>query len=171
MNIILLGYMTSGKSLIGEKLGQILKKSFQDFDDYIEKMEGMSISEIFETRGEIYFRKIEGKHLFSFLQQKDMVLSLGGGTPCYGNNMELINKQPNTKSIYLNVSVAELSKRLFLNKASRPLVAHLKTEEEITEFVGKHIFERLNFYNQADMNINANKSPEDIVEDILLKLI
>ncbi|MFC5196062.1 shikimate kinase [Bizionia hallyeonensis] len=171
MNIILLGYMTSGKSLIGEKLSRILKKPFQDLDDYIENKEGLSISDIFKTKGEIYFRKIEAKHLETFLQQEDMILSLGGGTPCYGSNMKLIKQQPNSKSIYLNVSVAELGKRLFLNKTNRPLVAHLKTQEETTEFVGKHIFERLNFYNQADLNINANKSPDDIIEDILLKLI
>ncbi|OBX17495.1 MULTISPECIES: shikimate kinase [Bizionia] len=171
MNIILLGYMTSGKSLIGEKLSGILKKSFQDLDDYIENKEGLSISDIFKTKGEIYFRKIEAKHLETFLQQKDMILSLGGGTPCYGGNMALIKQQPNNKSIYLNVSVAELGNRLFLNKANRPLVAHLKTQEETTEFVGKHIFERLNFYNQADLSINANKSLDDIIEDILLKLI
>lgn len=171
MNIILLGYMTSGKTVIGQKLGQILKKPFQDLDDYIENMEDMTISDIFKTKGEIYFRKIEGKHLENFLQQKNMVMSLGGGTPCYGNNMEIIKQQSNTKSIYLNVSVAELGKRLYINKANRPLVKHLDSLEETTEFVGKHIFERLNFYNQADISINANKSPEVIVADILSKLI
>tara|TARA_R100001377_G_C3183161_1_gene107464 strand:+ start:169 stop:684 length:516 start_codon:yes stop_codon:yes gene_type:complete len=171
MNIILLGYMTSGKSVIGKKMSQILKKPFQDLDDYIEKKEGISISEIFKTKGEIYFRKIEAKHLKGFLMQKDMILSLGGGTPCYGNNIELIKQQADSKSVYLNVSVVELSKRLFNNKANRPLVSHLKSEEEVSEFVGKHIFERLNFYNQADMTINANNTPDEIVEDILLKLI
>lgn len=171
MNIILLGYMTSGKSIIGKKLSQILKKPFQDLDDYIETKEGITISEIFETKGEIYFRKIEGHYLASFLEQKNMILSLGGGTPCYGNNMELIKGQSDALSIYLNVSVAELGKRLFFNKANRPLVSHLTTENETTEFVGKHIFERLNFYNQADLIINANKSQEDIVQDIILKLV
>ncbi|SFN85385.1 shikimate kinase [Bizionia echini] len=171
MNIILLGYMTSGKSVIGKKLSQILKKPFQDLDDYIEKKEGKTISDIFTTKGEIYFRKVEAMHLESFLQQNNMILSLGGGTPCYGNNMNLIKQQLNTQSIYLNVSVAELSKRLYLNKENRPLVAHLQSEDAVAEFVGKHIFERVNFYNQADIIVNANNSPEKIIDDILLKLI
>ncbi|EGV42438.1 shikimate kinase [Bizionia argentinensis JUB59] len=171
MNIILLGYMTSGKSIIGQKLSQILEKPFQDLDDYIEIKENMSISDIFKTRGEIYFRKIESKHLSSFLQQKDVVMSLGGGTPCYGNNMALIKQQPDALSVYLNVSVAELGNRLFLNKASRPLVSHLVSQEEVTEFVGKHIFERLNFYNQANISVNGNKTPDEIVESIILKLV
>lgn len=171
MNIILLGYMTSGKSIIGQKLSQILKKPFQDLDDYIEIKENMSISDIFKTRGEIYFRKIETKHLASFLQQKGVIMSLGGGTPCYGDNMALIKQQPDTLSIYLNVSVAELGSRLFFNKNNRPLVSHLVDQNDVTEFVGKHIFERLNFYNQADISINGNKTPDEIVEDIILKLV
>ncbi len=171
MNIILLGYMTSGKTVIGQKLSRLLKKPFQDLDDYIEQHEGMPISEIFTTKGEIYFRKIEGHYLKSFLKQKNMILSLGGGTPCYGPNMELIKEQLDTTSIYLNVSVAELANRLFLNKSNRPLVAHLTSKIEITEFVGKHIFERLKFYNQADVIIDANKPTDDIVDDIILKLV
>ncbi|TYB79610.1 shikimate kinase [Bizionia myxarmorum] len=171
MNIILLGYMTSGKTLIGQKLAKILNKPFQDLDHYIEKIENCSISDIFESKGEIYFRKIESLHLKGFLKQKDMILSLGGGTPCYGANMALIQEQTDTKSVYLNVSVAELGKRLFANKMNRPLVSHLKTQEETTEFVGKHIFERINFYNQANLIVNANQSPEEIVADILSKLV
>lgn len=171
MNIILIGYMTSGKTIIGQKLAEILNKPFQDLDHYIEKMENRSISEIFDSKGEIYFRKIESLHLNGFLQQKDKILSLGGGTPCYGANMALIREQTDTTSIYLNVSVAELGIRLFANKMNRPLVSHLKTQEETTEFVGKHIFERINFYNQADLIVNANHAPDEIVADILSKLV
>ncbi|MGY0392048.1 shikimate kinase [Bizionia sp. KMM 8389] len=171
MSIIIFGYMTSGKSLIGEKLSQILNKPFQDFDSYIEKKEGISISDIFRLKGEIYFRKIESAYLSDFLKQDDMILSLGGGTPCYGNNMALIKEQAHAKSIYLNVSVSELGKRIYLNKAHRPLVAHLSSEEEATEFVGKHIFERLNYYNQADLIINANGTPDEVVALIMEKLV
>lgn len=170
MNIIFFGYMTSGKSIIGEKLGEILKKPFQDLDDYIEKKENRSISDIFKYQGEIYFRKIESEYLKTFLQQKNMILSLGGGTPCYGNNIDLIRQQKDAKSIYLNLTVSELGKRLFENKADRPLVSHLKTQEEVTEFVGKHIFERIHFYNQADIIINANSTPDDVLAKILQEL-
>lgn len=167
MNIILLGYMASGKSIIGRKLATVLNKSYRDLDTFIEDQEGMSISEIFSKHGEIYFRKRESYYLNILLDSDNLIISLGGGTPCYGLNMATIKNNKNSKSIYLNVSVAELSKRLFKNKAKRPLVSHLKSLEETTEFVGKHIFERASYYKQADLEINANASLEITLERII----
>ena len=93
MKIVLLGYMASGKSNIGKKLSKKLSMSFIDLDDYIIEKEKMTISDIFKAKGEIYFRLIENKYLKEILlEKKDFILSLGGGTPCYANNMEEINK-------------------------------------------------------------------------------
>ncbi len=171
MKIILIGYMTSGKSLIGSELAKILDMNFIDLDEYIEEKEGDSIKEIFSKKGNIFFRKIENTFLEEILGLKDnLVLSLGGGTPCFANNLELIQRTDEAKSIYLNVSVKELSKRLIVDRENRPLVAHIKTEEEMLEFVGKHLFERLSFYNQANYMVEANNSKEIILEDILFKL-
>ncbi|MCL4137402.1 UNVERIFIED_CONTAM: hypothetical protein GTU68_026081 [Idotea baltica] len=112
MKIVLLGYMASGKSSIGKKLSKRLAMNFIDLDDYIIEKEKLSISEIFETKGEIYFRLIENRYLKEILQNNhNFILSLGGGTPCYANNMELINKE-NVTSIYLQGSVSTMVKRL-----------------------------------------------------------
>jgi len=163
--------MASGKSLIGSELAEILGVNFIDLDEYIEDNEGNSIKEIFSEKGNIFFRKIENSHLKEILSSKEnLVLSLGGGTPCFTNNLELIQRTTEAKSIYLNVSVTDLSKRLIKDKLNRPLVAHIQTEEDMLEFVGKHLFERLPFYNQADYKIDANNAKEKILEDILFKL-
>ena len=171
MKIILIGYMASGKSLIGSELAKILDMNFIDLDEYIEEKEGNSIKEIFSQKGNIFFRKIENTYLKEILGSKDnLVLSLGGGTPCFTNNLELIQETAEARSIYLNVSVKELSKRLIVDKENRPLVTHIKTEEDMLEFVGKHLFERLSFYNQANYMVEANNSKEKILEDILFNL-
>jgi len=171
MNIILLGYMASGKSLIGKKLAKTLNYNYIDLDAYIESEEQSSVSELFEKKGELFFRKEEHKHLNTLLNTSEKtILSLGGGTPCYYNTMTLLKTNENFKTIYLRVSIPELVSRLKSEKAKRPLIAHIKTDELLTEFIGKHLFERSNFYNQAEVIINANENPEAIVEAILLQL-
>lgn len=171
MNIILMGYMGSGKSLIGQELSKALNLDFVDFDSFIEEREGVSINIIFETKGEIHFRKLESLYLKELLDTvSNSIVSLGGGTPCYGNNIQLIKSSNNAKSIYLNLSVSELSNRLLKDKAKRPLLKFIDSKMDMDEFVGKHLFERINFYNQADIIINANKKPKDVVEEIVLQL-
>ncbi|MCX7548883.1 shikimate kinase [Xanthomarina sp. F1114] len=171
MRIILIGYMASGKSLIGRELARVLDFEFLDLDDFIEENEKMPISEIFSEKGEIVFRKIENNYLKEVLSSKNkMVLSLGGGTPCFSNNLKVILEDKNAKSFFLNVPVSELAKRLMADKENRPLVNYVSNEEDMLEFVGKHIFERLSFYNQANFKIEANKPKEEVVEDIISKL-
>ena len=92
MILVLMGYMGSGKSTIGKKLSEVLMYNFIDLDDYITKRESLSIQDIFETKGEIYFRKKETEYLMEVLwEESNIILSLGGGTPCYGNNLKIIN--------------------------------------------------------------------------------
>lgn len=172
MNIILLGYMASGKSTIGRFLASSINFEFLDLDEYIESKEGTSISEIFETKGEIYFRKVEHNCLKEILLNKNKyVLSLGGGTPCYADNMKLIKSSGKTISFYLKASIKELVGRLINEKEQRPLVARFDNEDELTEFIGKHLFERNYFYNQSDVRIMIDgKSKTEVVEEILLNL-
>jgi shikimate kinase len=171
MKIILLGYMASGKSLIGSELAEILNSKYIDLDQFIEEKEGKSIQKIFFEKGEIYFRKIENSYLKDIISSnKDMVLSLGGGTPCFSNNLKLIKENIETKTVYLNVSVNELANRLMNDKDNRPLVTYVTDENEMQEFVGKHLFERLPFYNQANYKIDANKPKEGVIEEIIMKL-
>ena len=163
--------MASGKSLIGRELGEILNFEFLDLDAFIEEKEQKTIQEIFLENGEIFFRKIENRYLKEVLASKnDVVLSLGGGTPCFSNNLELITEDEAVQSFFLNVPVNELAKRLLQDKANRPLVQYVTNKNEMLEFVGKHLFERLPFYNKAKFKIEANKAKEDVVEAIITKL-
>ena len=102
MKIILLGYMGSGKTTIGIQLARKLYLNFTDLDEFIEEKEQKSIKEIFKQKGEIYFRKIEHKYLKQFINENESyVLSLGGGTPCYAGNLDLILKDKKSLSFYL----------------------------------------------------------------------
>ncbi|UAM99580.1 shikimate kinase [Polaribacter litorisediminis] len=170
MKIVLLGYMASGKSSIGKKMAKSLAMNFIDLDDYIIEHENMSITNIFKNKGEIYFRLKEHQYLKEILSQdQNFILSLGGGTPCYGNNMEEINKE-DTISIYLNGSIATLVKRLIKKKSKRPLIASLDNDQ-IPEFVAKHLFERRFFYEQAKMTIQIDDKTKSEVAIELEKLL
>jgi len=172
MTIVLMGYMASGKSYVGKVLAKKLDYNFIDLDDYIEKQEGVSISNIFESFGEIYFRKIETKYLKEILESKtNMVLSLGGGTPCYGNNLQLIKNNPKTVSFYLKANINTIVLRLESEKLKRPLLARFRSKDELVQFIGKHLFERNHFYNKANYVIQTDQaSVNTIVEDIILRL-
>lgn len=158
--------MGSGKSNIGKLLSKRILLKFIDLDDYIENKEGMSIPNIFENKGEIYFRKIESLYLNEILQKNEsFILSLGGGTPCYSNNIETINENT-SNSIYLQASIKTLAERIQKSKIERPLVSSLN-DEKLFEFIGKHIFERKFFYQKANFTINVdNKSKSEIVNEI-----
>ncbi len=165
MNITLLGYMTSGKTSIGKLIQKELNYTWIDLDLEIEKKEKLEINKIFETKGEIYFRKIEREVLLELLNKNNNIISLGGGTPCYYNNIDEINEF--STSFYLNTSIFELVNRIKLFKNNRPLVK-TKTEEELTEYVAKHLFERIPFYNKANHIIKTdNKSFEEIANEII----
>ena len=171
MSVIFIGYMGSGKSTIGKKMAERLNFDYVDLDLYIEDKERQSIPELFKTKGEIYFRKIENRYLVEVLTLKNTIISLGGGTPCYGNNMQLISDSQEFKSIYLKASIPNLLERLFEERWTRPLISHLKNKEELTEFIGKHLFERSFYYNQATITISVDKkSVNEIVEEILVEL-
>ena len=166
MTLVLIGYMGSGKSVIGQSLANTLQLDYLDLDDYIQSKENKSISEIFRSNGEIYFRKKESEYLHQILSKENAVISLGGGTPCYAKNMGAV-LDSKTTSIYLRATVKTLSDRLFTERRKRPLIAHLQTEEELLEFVGKHLFERSNFYEQCHYTVDTNgKSVESVVDEI-----
>ena len=167
MKVVLLGYMGSGKSTVGKLLAERLKIQFLDLDAYIEEKEDMAIAEIFQGRGELYFRKREYQYLAEVLGSKrNCVLSLGGGTPCYGKNLDVILESTD-EVFYLNVPIPQLVERLSEQKAQRPLIRNV-TDEDLPEFIGKHLFERSAFYNRAHCTVYCgNKNPEDIVIEIV----
>ena len=164
--------MASGKTETARLLSQKLNYPFIDLDDFIEKEQGCSISNIFSKKGEIYFRRIEGEHLSNLIKSYDnLVLSLGGGTPCYGNNLNLIVNSNHVISFYLEATINTIMLRLQKDNKKRPLVAHLSKTNDYEEFIGKHLFERSTFYNQANKRIKVDdKSIDEIVEQIILEL-
>lgn len=168
MKIVLLGYMASGKSTIGQILAQKMDVPFIDLDDFIAEKENLSISELFKTKGEIYFRKKETHYLKELLMKEDQfVLALGGGTPCFGKNMDIVNQFG--ISFYLKSTLQNtfniLSK--IENKQIRPLISEIKNEN-LKEFIAKHLFERAPFYEQALNVITiSEKSMEAIAGEIV----
>ncbi|MDO9137905.1 MAG: shikimate kinase [Lutibacter sp.] len=167
MKIVLLGYMASGKSAVGKVLAGALNVQFVDLDSFIEEREQLSIAQIFETKGEIYFRKIEGIHLQElFDSNESFVISLGGGTPCYGKNMDFIENK--SISFYLKASIDTLFERLKNETSQRPLVAAIGPEN-LKEYIAKHLFERAPYYERAHHTIWVNdKNLSQIVDEILL---
>ena len=166
MIISLIGYMGSGKSHISKVLSQKTHLKLIDLDKEIILKNNMTIPEIFEKRGEIYFRKEERALLEEILNnEKECILSLGGGTPSYYNNIDLITSQ--SESVYLRTSVGTLAGRLLKQKQKRPLIAKI-ADEDLPEFIAKHLFERQVFYGQAKYTVSTDsKTPEEIAAAII----
>lgn len=169
MIISLVGYMGSGKSHISKILSEKLNFRLIDLDKEISKRNKLTIPEIFAKKGEIYFRKLEREALEEILAtEENLVLSLGGGTPAYYNNMEIINS--NSRSVFMRASVGTLAERLSKQKEKRPLIANI-ADEDLPEFIAKHLFERNAFYSKAQFNVvTDNRQPEEIVAEIIEKL-
>ena len=169
--IILLGYMGCGKTKVGKKLSKKIGTKFYDLDKEIELFCSKSIKQIFDEIGEIKFRELEQKILIKILNKNERyILSLGGGTPCYFNNMELIsNKTKNT--FYLNLDSKVLANRLFSRKTKRPLISSIANEKEMLSFVNKHLFERNHFYNKASHIIKSSKKDISKTCDSILTIL
>lgn len=158
--------MASGKSAVGKELSKALSLDFVDLDSYIEDREQSTIQELFDGYGEIYFRRKETECLAELMgNSENFVLSVGGGTPCYANNMELILK--NSYSIYLKTSIPTIVNRVKGEKEHRPLIAAVP-DDKLHEFVAKHLFERAPFYEQAAQKIITDS---DTIEGIVLQLV
>tara|TARA_A100001011_G_scaffold391559_1_gene477271 strand:- start:12068 stop:12598 length:531 start_codon:yes stop_codon:yes gene_type:complete len=166
--IVLIGYMGCGKSSVGKKLSQKLNLKFVDLDSVIEEKYSKSISQIFDDLGEIKFRSIENSQLSSVLSNyENFVLSLGGGTPCYHDNMSLILSYT-TNVFFIDVNSEILSERLFKRKQKRPLISSIETIDEMKQFINKHYFERRPFYSMATHSIKSYRNDsENVVKEIL----
>ncbi|MBF4985116.1 shikimate kinase [Nonlabens mediterrranea] len=170
--IVFLGYMGSGKTVVGQVVSEIIDFEFIDLDNYIEQQEGLRISEIFQKKGAVYFRKTENYYLRELIREdRDVILSLGGGTPCYYDNMELLLAKSFINSFYLNAGIKTLAQRLWNEKVNRPLIAGIQEEDELLEFIGKHLFERRPFYQRSHHIINVDdKYPIEISKEVISTL-
>ncbi|NJW53986.1 shikimate kinase [Salinimicrobium oceani] len=168
MKIILIGYMGSGKSVVGKALAVQKQLPFLDLDEEISRREKKSIPEIFSDAGEIYFRRKEAEVLKELLEQEaNFVLSLGGGTPCYGKNLELIKNAAHTHTVFLKTGLEELTARLIKERENRPLIQEFDTPALLNDFIRKHLFERNYYYNQSDLSlVTDDKSVPQLVTEI-----
>ncbi|HOU27358.1 MAG TPA: shikimate kinase [Paludibacteraceae bacterium] len=150
--IFLVGFMGTGKTTFGKKLSQKIHFSFIDTDLYIENNFHKTINEIFAEKGEEGFRTIETKILAEIAEIENVVIATGGGTPCFNNNMALMNSKGLT--IYLETPTPDIAQRLITGKTKRPLLKD-KTSEEIVEFIEEILPKRSTYYKKADLTINV----------------
>ncbi len=152
MKIFLIGMMGSGKSFWCKKLSKKLKSGGYDLDFLIESHEEKTIAEIFAEDGEDYFRRSEAKILRWFGEKKTFALATGGGTPCFHENMDWMNK--NGITIWIDESIDMLVERLKPEKAHRPLIQKL-SDEELHSFLTAKLVERFPFYQRATYRLQG----------------
>lgn len=160
--------MGAGKSVVGRRLAKSLNLSFYDLDEEIESHYKMSVSAIFQKYDEACFRKLETSILESFSSKDNFVLSCGGGTPCFGENMAFMNSIGTT--IYIKLSTDELVGRISSSYHKRPLTEG-KSDEELASYVNAMLKIREPFYSMAKITVDASGTDkETLVEKILLVL-
>ena len=146
--IILIGYMGAGKTLLGKALAESLNIRFINSDSDIEQQTGMSVGQIFEQYGEDYFRNLEQEYLKNFDPQESFVLATGGGTPCYNDQMTVLNALGIT--VYLHCSNETLFSRLKNEREHRPLIAGL-SDDELRESIQYRMIQREGIYQKAQI--------------------
>ena len=158
-NIVLIGMMASGKTTIGFKLAKKLKYQFIDIDTEIEKSEKEKITEIFDLRGEEYFRKIEEKKTLFFLEKSKSIISIGGGAFLNEKIRKKIKK--NSNSFWLRWKIRTILKRISKNRR-RPLALKLNNRE-----LANLYRKRVKFYKLTDFKVNCeNKNKNEIINQI-----
>jgi shikimate kinase len=156
MRIFLIGFMGSGKTHWGTRLAEKLQIPFYDLDAVIVNNEGMNISEIFENKSEEYFRYVEKQTLEDLVnKEENFVLSAGGGTPCFFNNIKFMKRSG--KVLWLNTSLEVLNQRLMNEKMSRPLLRGI-TEPDVRAYIIRKLSERKMYYEQANSMIHEESA-------------
>jgi shikimate kinase len=154
MKIFLLGFMGSGKSYWGRQLSLKLQVPFFDLDEQIVNSEGTSINEIFDKKGEEYFRLVEKDTLHIITESREsMVMACGGGTPCFFNNIEYMNREGTT--VWLDVPMQVLYERLLKERSRRPLLKNL-SDDQVWAFIMKKFADRKIYYEQSEIIINED---------------
>ncbi len=164
MKIFLIGFMGSGKTTIGRRFAGMIGFDFVDTDRFIEMKNGITVADVFAQYGEAAFRSMEQDILIELQQRDFVVVSTGGGLPCYNNNMELMLNSG--KVVYLKTSPQVLARRLMHSHTERPLIKG-KTEEELQQFIREKLAERETFYDRAHIIIQTeNFSLEELLKSL-----
>ena len=170
--IVLIGYMGSGKTTVGKALGKEIGLPFYDLDWYIESRMRKKVSQIFAERGEEGFRVIERNMLHEVAEFEDVVISCGGGTPCFFDNMDYLNSQ--AQVVYLRCEPEVLRMHLLMGKGDRPLLKG-KTPEELIDYIREQLAYREQFYTKArytlDVSLMDNYDKIKITIDKLKELL
>ena len=151
--IIIVGYMGSGKTTVGKALSKDMGIPFYDLDWYIESRMRKTVAQIFAERGEEGFRQIEYNMLHEVAEFENVIISCGGGTPCFFDNMDYMNGQGET--VYLKASPEVLYGHLKMGKTERPLLKN-KTPEEMQVFIAEQLEKREPFYSKAKHTLDVN---------------
>ena len=164
MLIFILGYMGAGKTTLGQQLAQRLNYHFYDLDEMIEISTGYTIGEYFEKFGEGSFRQKEREILLDHMEDKQTVISVGGGTPCYADNMALMNRKGIT--VYIDTGIETIMNRLAGKIHERPVLKHIPPGQLLL-FIREHLSTRLEFYLQAAVIVNGDSIDlDDIVNAV-----
>jgi shikimate kinase len=166
--IILVGFMGCGKSTLGKKIAARLNIPFIDSDIEIQNHYNKSIGEIFTEHGESQFREIEREYIEALDLREDFILATGGGMPCFGNNMDLLNETGTT--FYMERSAKELTHRLVNAKKQRPLIVGM-TEEELFSFVEDRLILREEYYKKATVVLSRDEQNPDAIQNYLNHLL
>lgn len=151
MKIFLIGFMGSGKTHWGKALAEKLQLPFYDLDKIITETQGKSITEIFSEQGEEYFRQLERDLLHDIIEKHPaIVLSCGGGTPCFFNNIDFMKKHGTV--VWLNSSIEALTERLKKEKNQRPLIKDI-SDDDLRSYILKKMNDRRLYYEQADVHV------------------
>lgn len=164
MLIFLVGYMGCGKTTFGRELATALDWEFADLDELIEERYKISIHDFFIKYGEENFRRIENMMLREVLIKNRIIISTGGGTPCFYNNMDLMNSHGVT--IFLNTPVSVLIDRLINGKRKRPLIMGLEIKE-LTLKINQHLAQRIKYYNMAQYKLGLEEQSTSLVQERL----
>lgn len=163
MRYFLIGFMGSGKTYWANQWGRAFQLPVFDLDEEIEKFTGKSIAAIFKEEGEDAFRKVERKVLHSFFKKDNLILSCGGGTPCFFNNMKEMNK--NGVTIYLKSTPRQLAQRLLSEKETRPLIKDVP-DEMLESFITQKLNSRLEWYGQSMYHLQVEHINNDNFDKI-----
>src|SRR5574344_1412269 len=152
-SIIIIGYMGAGKTTVGKALAKELGIMFYDLDWYIESRMRKTVKQIFDEMGEEGFRQIEYNMLHEVAEFENVIISCGGGTPCFFDNIDYMNRQGET--VYLNASPEVLYEHLKMGKTVRPLLLN-KTPDEVKTFIQNQLKQREPFYHKAKHILDVN---------------